>query len=80
MLKDRSRLGVIFYCRDKRPQEYNINGYILNIAAVIKNVVDSATYSEFGACFQNAQIGVPLRVILMESGHKQTATPLRTEK
>jgi hypothetical protein len=44
--------GVLF-CGDKPPQEYTPNGYILNVASVIKNVVASAAESEVGACFQN---------------------------
>jgi hypothetical protein len=43
------------------------------------NVVASAAESEVGACFQNAQSGVPLRVTLTEVGHQQLTTPLRTD-
>jgi hypothetical protein len=42
-------------------------------------VVASAAELEVGACFQNAQTAAPLRVTLIELGHKQPATPLRTE-
>jgi hypothetical protein len=38
-----------------------------------------AAESEVGACFQNAQSGAPLRVILTELGHIQPETPLRTD-
>jgi hypothetical protein len=38
----RNRLGGIFFCGDKPPNEDNLNGSILNVAAVIKNVVASA--------------------------------------
>jgi hypothetical protein len=55
-----------------------LNGSILNASAVIKNVVASSAESELGACFQNAQSGVPLRVTLTEVGHQQPETPLRT--
>ena len=41
-------------------------------------MVASAAESEVVACFQNAQTGAPLRVTLIELGHKQPATPLRT--
>jgi hypothetical protein len=37
-----SRLGGLFYCRNKPPQADKLNGYILNAASVIKNVVASA--------------------------------------
>jgi hypothetical protein len=39
----------------------------------------SAAESEVGACFQNAQTAAPLRVTLMELGHKQPSTPLITD-
>jgi hypothetical protein len=57
----RRRLGGLF-CGDKSPQEDNLNGSILNVASVIKNMVASAAESEIGACFQNSQSGAPLRV------------------
>jgi hypothetical protein len=74
-----SRLGGLFFCGDKSPHKYNLNGSILNVASVIKNVVASAAESEVGACFQNAQSGAPLRVTLTELGHIQPPMPLRTD-
>jgi hypothetical protein len=35
----RSRLGGLFFCGDKPPKEDTLNGSILNVASVIKNVV-----------------------------------------
>jgi hypothetical protein len=61
------------------PEQDTLNGYILNVASVIKNVVASAAESEVGACFHNAQRGAPLRVTLTELGHTQPPTPLRTD-
>jgi hypothetical protein len=75
----RSRLGGLFFCGDKSPHEDNLNGSILNVASVIKNVVASAVESEVGECFQNAQSGAPLRVTLTELGHIQPPTPLWTD-
>jgi hypothetical protein len=72
----RIRLGGLFFCGDKPPQEDTLNGSILNVASVIKNVVASAAESEVGACFQNAQSGTPLRFTLTELGHIQPPTPL----
>jgi hypothetical protein len=68
-----------FFCGDKTPHEDNLNGSILNVESVIKNVVASAAESEVGACFQNAQSGAPRRVTLTELGHIQPPTPLRTD-
>jgi hypothetical protein len=66
----RSRLGGLFFLGNRSPEQETLNGSILNVAAVIKNVVASAAESEVGACFHNAQSGAPLRV---------TLTPLRTD-
>jgi hypothetical protein len=66
-----SRLGGLFLCGDKSPQQDKLNGSILNVASVIKNAVASAAESEVGACFHNAQSGAPLRVTLTELGHIQ---------
>jgi hypothetical protein len=74
-----SRLGGLFFLGNKSPKQETLNGYILNVAAVIKNVVASAAESEVGACFHNAQSGAPLRVTLNELGHTQPPTPLRTD-
>jgi hypothetical protein len=74
-----SRLGGLFFCGKKLPQEDTLNGSILNVASVIKNVVASAVESEVGACFQNAQSGAPFRVALAELGNIQPATPLRID-
>jgi hypothetical protein len=75
----RSRLGGLFFLGNKSPEQDILNGSILNVAAVIKNVVASAAESEVGACFHNAQSGASLRVTLTELGHTQPPTPLRTD-
>jgi hypothetical protein len=75
----RSRLGGLFFLGNTPPPEHDkLNGSILNVASVIKNVVASAAEAEVGACFHNAQSGAPLRVTLTELGHIQPPTPLRT--
>jgi hypothetical protein len=56
----RIRLGGLFFCGDKSPQQDNPNGSILNVASAIKNLVASAAESEVGAFFHNAQSGAPL--------------------
>jgi hypothetical protein len=55
-----------------------LNGSILNVADFIKHVVASTSESEVGVCVQNAQNGAPIRITLIELGHKQPATPLWT--
>jgi hypothetical protein len=75
----RSRLRGMFFLGNKPPEQDKLNGSILNVASVIKNVVASTAESEVGACFHNAQSGAPLRVTLTELGHIQPPTPLRTD-
>jgi hypothetical protein len=75
----RSRLCIIFFCGDKLANEDTLNSAILNIDTIIKNMVASAAESKVGAYFQNAQSGAPIRVILIELGHTQPATPVRTD-
>jgi hypothetical protein len=73
------RFGGLFFLGNTSPEQDTINGSILNVAEVIKNVVASALESEFGVCFHNAQSGAPLRVTLTELGHTQPPTPLQTD-
>jgi hypothetical protein len=75
----RSRLEGLFFWGNKSPEQDMLNGSILNVASIIKNVVASAAKSEVGACFRNAQSGDPLRVTLTELGHTQPPTPLRSD-
>jgi hypothetical protein len=75
----RSRLGGLFFLGNKSPEQDILNGSILIVASVIKNVVASSAESEVGACFHNAQSGAPLRATLTELGHTQPPTPLRTD-
>jgi hypothetical protein len=74
----RSRLGGLFFLGNTSPEQDTLNGSILNVAAVIKNVVASAAESEVGALFHNAQSVAPLRDTLTEMGHIQPPAPLRT--
>jgi hypothetical protein len=74
-----SRLGGLFFCGNKSPQQDTLNVSILNVASIIMNVVASAAESEVGACFHNAQSGTPLRVTLTELGNIQPPTTLRTD-
>jgi hypothetical protein len=75
----RSRLGGRFFLGNKAPEQETLNRSILNVAAVIKNMVASAAESELGACFHNAQSGAPIRVTLTELGQPQPPMSLRTD-
>jgi hypothetical protein len=66
-----SRTRGLFSLGNKSPKQETRNRSILNVAAVIRNLVSSASQSEVGACFHNAHTGAPLRVTLTELGHTQ---------
>ena len=74
----RSRAGGFFYLGNLDGNL--INGSILVIAKIIKNVVSSASEAEIAALFINARAALPLVVALEEMGHnKQPATELITD-
>jgi hypothetical protein len=56
-----------------------LNGSILVIAKILRMIVASATEAEIAALFLNARAAVPLRTTLIELGHPQPATPLKTD-
>ncbi len=57
-----------------------INGAILNIAHIIKNVMSSATKAELAGLYIIAREAAYIRIILEELGHVQPPTPLQTDK
>eukprot|EP00804_Cyclotella_cryptica_P002988 CCRYP_005998-RA/>CCRYP_005998-RA protein AED:0.39 eAED:0.39 QI:0/0/0/1/1/1/2/0/315 len=74
----RSRAGGHFFLSSTAdiPPNY---GAILNIAHIIKHVMASATEAELAALFITAREADYIRIILMERGHKQPATPIQTD-
>ncbi|KAL7477514.1 hypothetical protein ACHAW6_003322 [Cyclotella cf. meneghiniana] len=77
-LRARSRAGGHFFLSSNADIPPN-NGAILNIAHIIKHVMASATAAELAALFITAREAVYIRIILMELGHMQPATPLQTD-
>jgi hypothetical protein len=75
----RSRLRGLFFLGNESPEQETLNGSIINVASIIKNLISSAVESEVGACFHNSQSGAQLRVTLAGLGHTQPPTPLRTD-
>ena len=73
----RSRAGGYHYLSNTNGTLFN--GPVLVLAKVIKNVMASAAEAELGALFMNAQEAVALRNCLETMGHKQPATPLKTD-
>ena len=56
-----------------------MNGSILILAKVIKNVVSSAPEAEIAALSMNVRPALPLRVVLEEMGYKQSTMELITD-
>jgi hypothetical protein len=74
----RSRAGGHFFLSSNAEIPPN-NGAVLNIAHIIKHVMASATKAELAALYIMAREAVFIRIILMEMGHAQPATPLQTD-
>lgn len=73
----RNRAGGYHFIGNKDQQL--LNGPVLIMAKVIKNVVASAAEAEVAALFMNTQEIIPLRQCLTVLGHPQPATPLKTD-
>ena len=73
----RSRAAGFHFLGDKGGKQFN--GPVLVLAKIIKNVMSSAAEAELVALFMNAQEMVPMRQCLEEMGHKQPATPIKTD-
>ena len=55
------------------------NGPIHTECRTIRSVVGSAAEAETAGLYGNAQMGVVIRRALIEMGHPQPATPLKTD-
>ena len=73
----RSRAGGYYFLSNTTGTTFN--GPIYVLAKIIKNVMASASEAEIAGLFMNAQKAVPIRMALIEMGHPQPATPLRTD-
>ena len=73
----RSRAGGYIFVGNKDKKLFN--GPVMVIAKIIKNVMASAAEAEVAALFLTAQEMVPLRQCLIDLGHPQPATPLKTD-
>ena len=75
--KARSRAGGHFFlCSHK---SVSPNGPVHTVSTIMKNVMASAAESEIGAAFDNAREALPLRQALIDLGHPQPPTPIRTD-
>ena len=79
--KGRSRIGGHFFL-GKYPTDnipIFLNGPILSICTILRNVATSAAEAELGALFHNAKEGKVLRLILTELEHPQPPTPIHID-
>ena len=73
----RSRAAGFFYLGNKK--EDIINGSILILAKTIKFVMSSAAEAEVAALYMNAKLAVSIRQALIEMGHPQPPTKIKTD-
>jgi hypothetical protein len=74
--KARSRAGGYLFLGNAARTQFN--GPILVLAKIIKNVMASAAEAEVGALYMNAQEALSIRQCLIELGHPQPPTPMKT--
>lgn len=81
----KSRIAGIFYLSSQLPAsraqipQPKPNGLILVECKTLKHVVASAAEAETGGLFLNGQQVVVIRIVLDALGHRQPATPLKTD-
>ena len=75
--KARSRAGGHFFLSAHK--SISPNGPVHTVSNILRNVMASAAESEIGAAFTNAQAALPLRQALLDLGHPQPPTPIRTD-
>ena len=76
-----SRIAGYYHLSDKPPTvgKIPLNGPVLIECKTLRNVVASAAEAEIGGLFHNAQISIPLRVIIEALGHPQPSTLIKTD-
>ena len=79
----RSRVTGLFYLSNKSPNRPHPspkrNGPLNIECKTIRNVVASAAEAETNGLFHNAREALPIRHILMDMGHPQPPTPIKTD-
>eukprot|EP00957_Ditylum_brightwellii_P053365 4044907-Ditylum_brightwellii.AAC.1 len=73
----RSRAGGYFFLGSETDD--NMNGPLLVISTILRNVMASAAEAKLGSLFENAKKAVALQVTLKELGHLQPATPIQVD-
>jgi hypothetical protein len=75
----RSRIAGYFQLNSPRDQHKFVNGAILIECKTLRHVVASSAEAETAGIFHNAQIATPIRRMLIQLGHAQPPTPLKTD-
>eukprot|EP00957_Ditylum_brightwellii_P052964 4015329-Ditylum_brightwellii.AAC.1 len=75
--KTQSRAGGYFYLGNNQPLQ--MNGLILVLSQILRNVMALAAEAELMALFENAKEAVLLCTTLTELGHQQPATPIQVD-
>ena len=63
------------------PEDFvsTINGILLVVCNIMRNIMASAAEAEYGTIFVNAQTAVPIRTTLTEMGWKQGPTAIQVD-
>ena len=79
--KARSRVAGYFYLGNfpKSKPHPSLNGAILIECKSLRHVVASAAEAEAGGIFHNCQMAIPIRNMLINLGHPQPPTPIKTD-
>eukprot|EP00957_Ditylum_brightwellii_P185886 14151913-Ditylum_brightwellii.AAC.1 len=56
-----------------------MNGPLLVLSQIMRNVMASAAKAELGSLFKNAKEAVALHTMLRELDHQQPATPIQVD-
>eukprot|EP00957_Ditylum_brightwellii_P040472 3063140-Ditylum_brightwellii.AAC.1 len=72
-----SRAGGYFYHGNMQP--HLMNGPLLVLSQILRNVMASAAEAELVALFKNEKEAVALHMTLQELGHQQPATPIQVD-
>ena len=76
--KSRRRAGTHILLSENEPKQ-KLNGPVLTIGQIMKNVMASAAESEISALFDTGKKMIPLRNTLIEMGWPQPQTPIQTD-
>ena len=57
----------------------SVNGIILFVCKIVRNIMVSEAEAEYGTIFVNAQIAVPIRTTLTEMGRRQGPTAIQVD-